>query len=213
MLTESIKRARNIALISFDHGYIGPDDKPFSQFILTTPAYPMTLKQMTKSLQKTRHLDMGRIGSLGDEVTVKPGFGRNYLIPQGLAVQITRENASFIRQQRQYLATNLKETPLSLPCLRKKTCADVVGRGYKNWGIEVDKKNFQLGATIKQVGTHKVPVKLHSEVTVNVTVIVAAEKTAEQLTEKTVKPAETPSDTRGSPQLNPAYRKTANPLK
>ncbi len=48
--------------------------------------------------------DVDTLGSLGDELVVKSGYARNFLIPQGLALTVNRENQKFIDQQRKKLA-------------------------------------------------------------------------------------------------------------
>ena len=54
---------------------------------------------------------IGNLGDLGDEVVVKPGFARNFLIPQGKAVRATDANRTEFEQRRAELETRAREAP------------------------------------------------------------------------------------------------------
>ncbi len=143
-------------------------------------------------LEKVRNL-----GDLGDEVTVKPGFGRNFLIPTGKAVRATPENKARFeaeraererRQQEQLEAARARGTTLqgaSVQILRK---AGEEGRIFGSVGTaDIAEAMEALGHTlakseiempdgpIKALGDHELHVTLHPEVTVTITVSVVAE--------------------------------------
>ena len=141
--------------------------------------------------------DIDNVGSRGDVVKVAPGFARNFLLPKRLAVQATDANRKIVEQERQ--AHLRKETKLkgeaedlsklltgvSVTIYQKageqnqlfgsvtsKDVADALAA--KNFII--DRRKIQLDEPIKQLGEFKVPVKLHKDVTAEVTVTVAKEE-------------------------------------
>jgi large subunit ribosomal protein L9 len=139
--------------------------------------------------------DVENLGARGDLVKVKLGYGRNYLLPQGLAIQATPANIKQIEMQRRAL---LKKAAverdsakgqaellegLSLEFIRKVgdhgmlygsvTSMDIA-EGLANQGYEVERKRIQLRDPIKEPGEFDVAIKLHREVTASVKVIVRA---------------------------------------
>lgn len=139
--------------------------------------------------------DVPNLGNMGDVVQVKPGYGRNYLIPKGLAVQATRSNkAEFdhllkqIEYRREQLRSSALETASSLDGLSvtiaKKAGDDdrlfgsVTNRDIEAaiaaLGQEVDRRRIILKEPIKSLGIYEVPVKLHADVTAMTRVWVCA---------------------------------------
>jgi large subunit ribosomal protein L9 len=145
--------------------------------------------------------DVDNLGMRGDLVKVRPGYGRNYLLPRGLAILATESNVKRIEKQR---ASLLKKTAaekdqavaqsdvlkdVTLEFTRKVgdhgvlygsvTSMDVAealaGKGY-----EIDRKRVVLKEPIKAIGEFEVPVKLHREVTSNLKVVVVPEETSAQ---------------------------------
>lgn len=140
-----------------------------------------------------------KLGNLGDKVSVRPGYGRNYLIPHGFAVAATAENVAEFEQKRAELeaaATDL----LTRAQGRKKTLdgqrveikarageegklfgsvgtSDVVD-ALAAAGLEVERKEVRLPAegAIRELGEYEVGLHLHSDVDATVTVVVAAEE-------------------------------------
>jgi len=132
-------------------------------------------------------------------VKVRPGYGRNYLLPRGLAIQATPGNVKQIEMQRRTLlkkeaadrdsatqqADLLKE--LTLEFARKVgdhgilygsvTSMDIA-EAFVSKGYEIDRRKIQLKDPIKELGEYEVPVKLHREVTTNVKVVVKNEDAA-----------------------------------
>lgn len=145
--------------------------------------------------------DVDNLGGRGEVVKVKAGYGRNYLLPRGLAVQATPSNVKQIEQQRKALLkkeATLKATAeqqsqlvssVTLEFARKVgehgilfgsvTSMDIAellaAKGY-----EIDRKRIVLKDPIKEVGEYEVPVKLHREITTNLKVIVKSEEAAAQ---------------------------------
>lgn len=143
--------------------------------------------------------DVDTLGVRGDVVKVRPGYGRNYLLPRGLAIQATPGNVKQIEMQRRTLlkkeaadrdsatqqADLLKE--LTLEFARKVgdhgilygsvTSMDIA-EAFVSKGYEIDRRKIQLKDPIKELGEYEVPVKLHREVTTNVKVVVKNEDAA-----------------------------------
>ena len=144
--------------------------------------------------------EVDHLGSAGDLVEVKDGYGRNYLLPRGLAIPATRgaeRQAGEIRRAREAKtvrdrdhATELKAAieglgAVSLPArtagdsgklFGSITAADVVSAIKKAGGPSVDKRTVQMPpAHIKSVGSHPLVVRLHPEVAATVSLEVVAE--------------------------------------
>ncbi len=139
--------------------------------------------------------DVAKLGSLGDEAEVKRGYARNFLIPQGLAVPLTRDNVKQIQHQRQILAKLRADAIAGHQEMAKKLeNTEIVftmksGENGKlfgsvtlkhihdalaDQGIEIDRKKLHLGSPIKTLGNHIIGVKLHSEVSANLEVQITA---------------------------------------
>jgi len=143
--------------------------------------------------------DVDNLGVRGELVKVRPGYGRNYLLPRGIAIQATPGNVRQIEMQRRTLlkkeaddrnsatqqAELLKE--LTLEFARKVgehgilygsvTSMDIA-EAFAAKGFEIDRRKIQLKDPIKEPGDFEVPVKLHREVTTNVKVVVKNEEAA-----------------------------------
>lgn len=143
--------------------------------------------------------EVDHLGAAGDTVEVKDGYGRNYLLPRGLAILATRgaqKQADDIRRARETkqvrdldhakeLKAALEELgPVTLPMktaadsgklFGSVTAGDVVAAIKKAGGPNLDRRILRLPkAHIKAVGSHPVSVHLHPEVNVDVTLDVAA---------------------------------------
>ena len=139
------------------------------------------------------------LGEAGDIVVVKDGYGRNYLLPRGLAIVASRgaeRQANEIRRARDAKtvrdldhANELKQAiealgPVSLAVkagadsgklFGSVTAGDVVAAIKKAGGPNLDKRTVELPkAHIKSVGTHKIAVRLHPSVNVPVSLAVVA---------------------------------------
>lgn len=140
--------------------------------------------------------DVSNLGSIGDIVKVRNGYGRNYLIPRGLAVEASRRNLRVLDHQKR-LATAKKErdrgqaqnlgdrlAAVTLTIQAKAGEEDRLFGSVTNidiekalsvQGISIDRRKIMLAEPIKQLGTYTVPVHLSSEVHGNITVQVVRE--------------------------------------
>jgi large subunit ribosomal protein L9 len=144
--------------------------------------------------------EVDHLGTAGDTVEVKDGYGRNYLLPRGLAIVASRgaeRQADEIRRARDTKSIrgleHAKEVetaiaalgPVKLPArtagdsgklFGSITAADVVAAIKKAGGPNLDKRTVQLPkAHIKTIGTHPITVRLHPDVNVAVSLSVEAE--------------------------------------
>ena len=137
--------------------------------------------------------EVDHLGVAGDTVEVKDGYGRNFLLPRGLAIVATRgaqKQADEIRRARDAKRVHDREHadeikaaiaalgPISLPVkthdsgklFGSVTASDIAGAIKKAGGPNLDKRSVHLPkAHIKETGTHTVSVHLHPEVDVKVT--------------------------------------------
>ena len=134
--------------------------------------------------------DVEKLGSRGDMVKVAAGYARNFLLPKRLAVEATDSNRKIVEQERQAhlrkeakqkgeaedLAKLLSGVSVTIPqkagendqLFGSVTSKDVVDAlAAKNYTIE--RRKVQLEEPIKQLGEFKVPVRLHRDVTAEVT--------------------------------------------
>ncbi len=140
--------------------------------------------------------DVDYLGSAGDLVEVKPGFGANYLIPQGLAVLATSRNKSRLEHERRAIEASIARQRRDAEDLGKRlkgvsvTLTRLVGEDDKIFGsvtskdvadaladegIEIDRRRLQLEGPLKTLGVYEVPVKLHRDVTASIKVWVVAD--------------------------------------
>jgi large subunit ribosomal protein L9 len=148
--------------------------------------------------------DVDNLGRLGDIVVVRPGYGRNYLLPQGLASMANPGNLKVFEQERRKLqarndAIKAEAGGLAGRIEAAKVVIEVrVGDGDKLYGsvtsshiatvlqeqgVEVDRRKIQLEEGIRALGEHIVEVKLHPEVVAKLTVNVVKHGRPEQVTE------------------------------
>jgi large subunit ribosomal protein L9 len=140
--------------------------------------------------------DIDKLGHRGDVVTVKPGYARNYLLPQSLAVEATEGNLKAIERIRASLA---KKTATELDAAQKQaellngislkftrktgendqmfgsvTSADIA-EGLVAQGFKIDKRQAQLGEALKTIGEFPVTIKVFRDVTAQIKVSIAKE--------------------------------------
>ena len=140
--------------------------------------------------------DIDNLGGRGEIVKVKAGYARNYLLPQGIAIQATKGNIKQVEQERSTLlkkaagekstaeaqAEQMKDISLSFErragesgtLFGSVTSIDIAD-ALKAKGYEIDRRKIQLKDTIKETGDYTVNVKLHREVTLEIPVTVTAE--------------------------------------
>ena len=140
--------------------------------------------------------DVPNLGAPGDTVEVKDGYGRNFLVPQGLAITATRgaqKQVANIRRVREARTVRdmghaneikqaLQALTVTLPARAGEggklfgsvTTADIVSAIAKAGGPKLDKRSVVIKNPIKSVGSHAVTVKVHADVEVNLSVAVVA---------------------------------------
>ncbi|MCB9556430.1 MAG: 50S ribosomal protein L9 [Deltaproteobacteria bacterium] len=141
--------------------------------------------------------DVKSLGQSGDVVTVKDGYGRNYLIPRGLAVpasarQVARlehdkrvisqreqkllRSAEAVRDRLEQLSINISKRVGEEQRLFGSVTAREIVDALAAQGVTIDRKAIQLDEPIRALGTHDVPVRLRRDVTATLKVsVVAAE--------------------------------------
>ena len=141
--------------------------------------------------------DVENVGRKGDLIEVTDGFARNYLVPRGLAMKATKgvvRQADAMRRSREAREARDRESAQAHAdqltgrriALRARageggrlfgsiTSADVVDAVREQTGVELDRRKTQLAEPLKELGAVDVPVKLHPEVEVTLTVDVVAE--------------------------------------
>ena len=140
--------------------------------------------------------DVDKLGSRGDVVKVAAGYARNFLFPRRIAVVATDSNRKIVEQERQsHLRKEAKHqgeaeelgkllTAVSVSIARKAgendqlfgsvTAADIAD-ALAAQKYDLDRKKIHLEEPIRTLGEHKVPVRLHRNVSVDVTVYVTKE--------------------------------------
>ena len=140
--------------------------------------------------------DVENLGTLGDTIEVKPGYGRNYLIPQGVALLATGKASKELRHRLQHLE-KLREGKITLALEQaeklkalKLEVTRKAGPGGRLFGsvtnrdlnlllkendFELNRRAIQLNSPIMDTGTHVFFVRIHSEVTVSMQVQVKGE--------------------------------------
>src|SRR5918911_803102 len=143
-----------------------------------------------------------KLGQMGQIVKVKPGYARNYLLPQKKAMRATKENMAYFETQRTQLeANNLQRKSeaeeiaermegLSVVVVRQagesgqlygSVAARDISDAVTQAGYTVNRSQIVLDRPIKTLGLHRVRVMLHPEVGVTVTANVAQSQEAAQL--------------------------------
>jgi large subunit ribosomal protein L9 len=125
--------------------------------------------------------DLDNLGKSGEVVTVKPGYGRNYLIPHGLAVVATEQDVARVAHEKRVIASRqaklakdaqaeadkLSQVSVSIPVTVGEedkmygsvTARDIVD-ALQAKGVNIDTKMLVLGEPLKALGLAEVPVKL-----------------------------------------------------
>jgi large subunit ribosomal protein L9 len=141
--------------------------------------------------------DIEKLGTRGQLVKVAPGYARNFLLPRRMAVPATEANKKIVEQERQShlrkeakLAADAQDLAKMLVAVEvtiaakagdqdqlfgSVTASDIVA-ALEKAGYTIDRRKIQLDEPIRQLGDFKVPVKLHREVTTEITVHVVREE-------------------------------------
>ena len=152
--------------------------------------------------------DVNGLGFCGDEVEVKDGYGRNFLIPKGKALLATPNNLKAFNHQKRVVQSKVKKVIATVQaiadeiakvtCTVKKKIGDTgkmfgsvtaqdIADLLKVQGVDIDRRKIQITEPIKKAGEYKIPVKLHTEVTAEIKLVVEAEQ---EVAEPTEEPAE-----------------------
>jgi large subunit ribosomal protein L9 len=141
--------------------------------------------------------DVDELGLEGDIVKVAKGYARNYLVPNGLALQATPQNMKALELQRKKIevkrlrgrenAEKLKERMAEVvihvsqkageegKLYGSVTTMDIAGY-LEAQGIEIDRRKINLDKPIKTVGEYKIPVRIYPKVTGSIKVVVTPEQ-------------------------------------
>jgi large subunit ribosomal protein L9 len=143
--------------------------------------------------------DVDKLGHRGDVVKVAEGYGRNFLLPQKLAMEATAANKAVIEQMKQaavrrsakekseaeLLVNQLNQVELTFERkvgenehLFGSVTASEIAHALEQKGFNIDRRKLQLEEPLRQLGEYHVPVKLHREVTAHLKVTVKAEEAA-----------------------------------
>ena len=140
--------------------------------------------------------DVRSVGKAGELVRVKPGYARNYLLPQGLAYEATEGNKKRIAAETKARATRLASEKTAAEAFAERLgqldlrltgnageegrlfgsiTAQDIASAIAAAGLEVDRRRIELDQPIKTLGEHTVAVRLHPEVHASVRVTVVPE--------------------------------------
>ena len=129
--------------------------------------------------------DIENVGKKGEVVNVKDGFARNYLIPKGVALKVTKSNIKMIEEKKKKLekerekeiktveelknrietiTLNIKKRAGEEDTLFGSVTSSDIEEALKAEGIEIDKKNILLHEHIKKLGEYEVEVRIHPSV-------------------------------------------------
>jgi large subunit ribosomal protein L9 len=139
--------------------------------------------------------DVESLGVAGELVQVKPGFARNYLIPQGKAIAATEASKRELEHQKRVIAEKVRREREALEAEKKKydgvvveisaqageegklfgsVTAAQIAETLLERGLEIDRRRIDLAEPIKALGEHDVVVRLHRDVTATLKVKVIA---------------------------------------
>jgi large subunit ribosomal protein L9 len=141
--------------------------------------------------------DVENVGRKGDLIEVADGFARNYLVPRGLAMKATRgvvQQAEAMRRNREVREPRDREAAQAVAdqlagrrievrarageggrLFGSVTAADIVDAVRAQTGVELDRRTTQLAEPLKELGAADVPVKLHTDVEVTLSIDVVSE--------------------------------------
>lgn len=141
--------------------------------------------------------DQRHLGRRGETIEVKPGFGRNYLLPQGIALEATQANQKLFDHQRtkidaehakersaaEEIKTRLEGLRIEIPkrvgdkdTLYGSVTSSDIAEALASKGVKIDRRRLELEGGIKTLGDHPVRVDLHPEVVAELTVSVVREE-------------------------------------
>lgn len=140
--------------------------------------------------------DVEKLGSLGDLVEVKNGYGRNFLLPQGYAMLATPANLKVFEMERNKLqakmeavrssaadqAKRIEATPITITMrvgdndkLYGSVTTSMIAEKLAEQGVEIDRHRILLDAPIRTIGEFELRVRLHADVNAKLNLKVAPE--------------------------------------
>jgi large subunit ribosomal protein L9 len=150
-----------------------------------------------------------KLGKMGEVVTVKPGYARNYLLPQKKAMRASKENIAYFEAQRKHLegenekarkeaekqsknlegmkAAVIRQASESGQLYGSVTTRDIAEEINANSDVKIDRSMIRLNDSFKTIGLFNVDVALHPEVIVSVVVNIARSKEEAEIQAKTGK--------------------------
>jgi len=145
--------------------------------------------------------DVDNLGRIGDLAAVKPGYARNYLIPQGLALpasqarmrefehkkRVVEHQRARLKSESQKLAGEIAQAQVTISArvgeqdkLFGSIGARDIAEALAAEGHKINHRDLKMDGPIKTIGMHMIDLRLEADVTTQVKVIVAAEKVAEE---------------------------------
>lgn len=142
--------------------------------------------------------DVKSLGKKGDKVTINDGYARNFILPKKLGLEANAKNLNDLKLQKaneeklakeqleaaKVLKTKVEEKPVRLTIKAGEggklfgsvSSKEISAAAKQQLGLDIDKKKMVMPEPIKTLGSHIVPVKLHREVTAELTVSVTEAK-------------------------------------
>lgn len=136
------------------------------------------------------------LGEVGDLVSVRPGYARNYLIPKGKAILATESRVAELEHHKRIVAEKVARAMKDLQAAKDRleslelevsarageegrlfgsVTSAQIGELLAERGFVIDRRRIELGEPIKELGEHAVPIKLHREVIASLKLTVRAE--------------------------------------
>jgi large subunit ribosomal protein L9 len=150
------------------------------------------------------------LGTIGEVVKVKPGYGRNYLVPQGLAVVASDRNLNELEHHKRQLSRKAEKLSQEAADVKARieavTCNFVhkaseegklfgsvtsmeIADALAAQGVEIDRRKILLEQPIKNLGEHDIDIRLNAGVNAIVKVVVTSEDDVAEPAEKKAEPA------------------------
>ena len=145
--------------------------------------------------------DVDGLGFCGDEVEVKDGYGRNFLIPKGKALLATPNNLKAFNHQKRIVQSKVKKvigitrgvadaiSKAPIKIIKKigdggkmfgSVTAQEISDLLKTKGVDLDRRKIQIQEPIKKAGEYAIPVRLHPKVTTEIKLTVEGEQVDEK---------------------------------
>ncbi|MFQ3573869.1 MAG: 50S ribosomal protein L9 [Thermodesulfovibrionales bacterium] len=141
--------------------------------------------------------DVRNLGKAGEIVNVKDGYGRNFLLPRGLAIDATAKNIRQLEHQKNVIIQRAKKLANDAKSLADRisqvsvtiyakageedrlfgsVTSNDISEALKQQGLDIDKKKIIIEEPIKRLGEHSVKIKLHPEISATLKVFVNKEE-------------------------------------